>query len=94
MKTLKVTRIVSPKFKVGYAVLNHEEITQLRFEVMKGEKPANITVTCMNTGFVNTILENGYFKERFPIESNLQFVSNLDIDIFMYRTNNPITEQV
>jgi hypothetical protein len=94
MNTLKVTRIVSPKFKVGYAVLNHEEITQLRFEVMKGEKPANITVTCMHTGFVNTILSNGYFKESFPIESNLHFVSNLDIDMFMYRTNNPITEQV
>jgi len=41
---MEITRIKEPKFKVGRYSLNLTELWQLRFEVVKGLKDADIVV--------------------------------------------------
>ena len=70
---MKITRIKSPKFRVGRYILNEYELRQLLLEVCKGEKPSNFKIKDMQ-GNVFPILEDGTLSATpygFDINSNI-----------------------
>jgi hypothetical protein len=60
---MKITRINTPKFKVGRFVLNEYELRQLMLEVATGVQPAGIKVKD-STGKVVEILANGSLSDN------------------------------
>ena len=70
---MKITRIKSPKFRVGRYILNEYKLRQLLLEVCKGEKPSNLKIKDMQ-GNVIPILEDGTLSATpygFDINSNI-----------------------
>jgi hypothetical protein len=67
---MKITRIPQGKFRIGRHVLNKNEVLQYQLEVLKKEKPGNVNVKCLTTGFVNFLREDtSMFTDVFPVES-------------------------
>lgn len=67
---MKITRIPAGKFRIGRNVLNKNEVLQYQLEVLKKERPGNVKVKCLTTGFVNFLCEDSsMFTDVFPVES-------------------------
>jgi hypothetical protein len=59
---IKLTRIATPKYKVGRYTLNEYEVRNLMLEVAKGEKPSGIKIKD-STGKVVEVLPNGNLSD-------------------------------
>jgi hypothetical protein len=59
---MEITRISSPKFKVGRYTLNEYEVRNLMLEVAQGIKPSGIVIKDAIGGKAE-ILDSGYLSE-------------------------------
>jgi hypothetical protein len=77
-----ITRIKTPKFKVGRYTLNEYELRQLQLEVAKGLKPAGIKVRSLSNGQTVSITENGHMDITFEDNSGYDLGSKISIEMW------------
>ena len=77
-----ITRIKTPKFKVGRYTLNEYELRQLQLEVAKGLKPAGIKVRSLSNGQTVSITENGHMDINFGDNSGYDLGSKISIEMW------------
>lgn len=83
---MTITRIKTPKFKVGRFTLNEYELRQLQLEVAQGLKPAGIRVKSLSNGQIVSITENGSMDRNFGDNSGYDVGSKICIK--MWKLNN------
>jgi hypothetical protein len=81
-----ITRIKTPKFKVGRYTLNEYELRQLQLEVAQGLKPAGIKVRSLN-GQTVSITENGHMDRTFGDNSGYDVGSKISIEMWRINKN-------
>lgn len=76
---MEITRIKSPKFRVGRYILNEYELRQLQLEVAQEIKPSGIVVKSLQNNVSDTILPNGKFEHGFGENSGYDIGSQISI---------------
>jgi|DEB19_MinimDraft_2_1074335.scaffolds.fasta_scaffold04948_3 hypothetical protein len=80
--SIKITRIKTPKFKVGRYTLTECELRQLQLEVAQGLKPAGIKVRSLSNNQTVSITETGYMDRNFGEGSGYDVGSSICIEMW------------
>ena len=78
---MEITRIPDGKYRIGKYVLNKNEVIQYQLEILKKERPGNVSVKCLTTGGINFINNLGKFTECFPKNSPWSKETSLQFDL-------------